>query len=89
MVSTASEVSRKPAVSINLYSRPLIKIVSSIVSRVVPGISDTIALSSFRRAFSNVDLPELGLPVIATGMPFLITFPIRNDDASLPARSLT
>jgi len=33
--------------------------VSSIVSRVVPGISDTIALSSIRRAFNNV-ITEFG-----------------------------
>ena len=39
---------------------------SSTVSLVVPGISLTKALFSFRSAFSKVDLPALGLPTIAT-----------------------
>jgi len=35
-------------------------------SRVVPGTSLTIALSSPRIAFSSADLPTFGLPTIAT-----------------------
>jgi hypothetical protein len=48
---------------------------SSIVSRVVPAILLTIARSSFSNAFSNVDFPALGLPIIATAVPFLMAFP--------------
>ncbi len=62
---------------------------SSITSLVVPGISETIALSSFSREFNNVDLPELGFPTIAIGMPFLITLPRLNESASLSASSFT
>ena len=68
---------------------PSITILSSIVSRVVPGISDTMALYSIRRAFNNVDLPEFGFPTIATGMPFFSALPSRNDCASLSASSFT
>ena len=50
-------------------------IVSSIVSRVVPRISLTIARSSPRRALSSVDLPALGAPTIATCTPCLIALP--------------
>ena len=53
----------------NLYSP--ITIVSSMASRVVPGISDTIAFSSFRMVFRRVDFPTLGLPMMVTGIPFL------------------
>ena len=45
------------------------------VSLVVPAISLTIALSSFNSAFKSVDLPTLGSPTIATGIPFFITLP--------------
>ncbi|MNE37670.1 hypothetical protein D3C80_1315330 [compost metagenome] len=58
---------------------PPIFISSSIVSRVVPAISETIALSSFNRAFNKVDLPTFGLPEITTGIPFLMALPKSND----------
>ena len=45
------------------------------VSLVVPGISETIALSSLIMLLSKVDFPALGLPTITTGTPFLIAFP--------------
>ena len=45
---------------------------SSITSRVVPFISDTIALSSFNILFKSVDFPEFGGPAIVIGIPFLI-----------------
>lgn len=45
--------------------------ISSTVSRVVPGTSLTIARSSCNKAFSNVLLPLLGVPRMATGMPCL------------------
>ena len=44
-------------------------------SRVVPGISDTIARSSFNSVFSNVDFPAFGFPAITVGTPFFMTFP--------------
>ncbi len=52
------------------------------VSRVVPAISETIARSSFNNAFNKVDFPTLGSPTIATGIPFLITFPTANESIS-------
>jgi len=41
------------------------------VSLVVPGISVTIALSVLKRAFNRLDLPTLGLPMIAIFIPSL------------------
>ena len=41
----------------------------------MPAISETIALSSFKSVFSNVDFPTFGSPIIATGIPFFIAFP--------------
>ena len=79
MDSTVSSVVRIPAVSTNLKATPSMFISSSMVSRVVPAMSDTIALSSFRSAFRRVDLPTFGSPTIATGIPFLITFPRANE----------
>ena len=61
---------------------PPMDISSSIVSRVVPAISDTMARSSFNKAFKSVDLPTLGSPTIATGIPFFITFPTANESIS-------
>ena len=68
-----------PAVSINLNLKPPIFTSSSIASLVVPAISDTIAFSSLTKQFNKVDFPTLGVPRIATGMPFLITLPKLND----------
>ncbi|MNS85744.1 hypothetical protein D3C72_1196180 [compost metagenome] len=79
ILSTTSLVSRIPAVSINLNPIPPITNSSSMVSRVVPAISETIARSSFNKAFSKVDFPTFGSPTIATGIPFLITFPTANE----------
>ena len=52
---------------------------SSMVSLVVPAISETMALSSFSKALSKVDFPTLGCPTIATGTPFFRTLPIANE----------
>ena len=41
----------------------------STTSLVVPAILVTIALSSFKRAFNNDDLPTFGFPIIATLIP--------------------
>ena len=62
--------------------------VSSITSRVVPWISETMALSSPSRAFSKVDFPTLGGPIIATGTPFLMAFPSSKELASRAISSL-
>ena len=52
---------------------------SSMVSRVVPAIALTMARFSLSSALSSVDLPALGLPMMATFTPFLITFPSLKD----------
>ncbi len=48
---------------------------SSIVSRVVPGTSLTIARSSCSSAFSKVLLPLFGAPMMATGTPSFNALP--------------
>lgn len=58
--SMGSEVSRSPAVSINRKRIPLISVVSSIVSLVVPGMLVTIALSYPRSEFRSDDFPAFG-----------------------------
>ena len=44
-------------------------------SLVVPAISETMAFSSFKRAFKSVDFPTFGSPIMATGIPFFMAFP--------------
>ena len=73
--SITSLVSLRPAVSMNLKFIPLIINESSMLSLVVPGISETIALSSLRSVFRRDDFPALGFPAIATEIPFFKTFP--------------
>ena len=51
---------------------PSIRMVSSMVSLVVPGTSLTIALWWPQSVFINVDLPTLGSPVMARVAPSLI-----------------
>ena len=75
MVSMESLVSRMPAVSMKRKVTPAMLTVSSMVSRVVPAMSETMARSSPSRALSRVLLPVLTAPTIATGMPFLIALP--------------
>ena len=82
--STISSVSRRPAVSMKRKRTPSIFRVSSTVSRVVPCTSETMARSSPSKAFKSVLLPVLVAPAIATGTPFLIAFPSRNESMSLP-----
>ena len=71
-----------PAVSVKRTSTPFIISVSSIVSRVVPRMSLTIALSSPSKAFRSVDLPALGAPTIATCTPCLIALPVSNESTN-------
>lgn len=54
-------------------------IVSCIVSRVVPWMSLTIAVSSPVSVLSSDDFPALVGPTIATGMPSFIACPVAND----------
>ena len=60
---------RMPAVSTNTYSVPSRVTFSSTASRVVPAMGETMARSWPVRAFSSVDLPTLGRPMMATLMP--------------------
>ena len=53
-----------PAVSAKIYSFPLNSTLVSTESIVVPGISETIILSSLRIAFIDEDLPTFGFPII-------------------------
>ena len=82
MFSNSSSVSRSPAVSISRKRIPSITTVSSMVSRVVPCMSLTIARCSPNSAFSSVDLPTFGAPMMATGIPFRIALPVRNEAIS-------
>ena len=79
-----SSVWRKPAVSIKRNNMPPMTKVSSIVSRVVPWMSLTIARSSPNRALSRVDLPTLGAPIMATGIPCLMALPVLNEATRRP-----
>lgn len=76
--SMASVVVRRPAVSMKRYVTPPMVAVSSMVSRVVPGMSLTMARSSPTRRLRMEDLPALGLPMMATGMPFLMALPVEK-----------
>ncbi len=58
---------------------PFIFTNSSIVSLVVPSISVTIALSSFKIAFNSEDFPAFGFPIITVLIPSFITLPLSND----------
>ena len=73
--SISSFVSLIPAVSINFKVIPSIVTYSSIVSLVVPFVSLTIALSSFKIVFNNEDFPAFGFPIIAVFIPSLSIFP--------------
>ena len=81
MRSMTSCVSRRPAVSIKRNNTPLSVITPSTVSRVVPHISLTMALSSCNRALSRVLLPVFVSPTMATGTPFFTALPTLNEPA--------
>ena len=61
--------------SISRSSTPPQRTDSSTVSRVVPGMSVTMARSYPARAFSKEDFPALGRPTMAVRTPRLRTFP--------------
>ena len=79
MRSNRSSVERMPAVSRNRKRMPPMLARSSITSRVVPAISETIARSSLSRRFSSVDFPTFGAPAIATATPSLMALPSENE----------
>lgn len=53
---------RRPAVSMRLYFLSLKVTSVSVLSRVVPAMSETMIFSSPKREFTSEDLPALGLP---------------------------
>ena len=59
---TSALSSRNPAVSVNSKATPSTATGTSIISRVVPAISETMAASRPTNAFNKVDLPLLGGP---------------------------
>ncbi len=77
MRSTASSVSRRPAVSTTVSGMPAISITRSTGSRVVPGIGVTIAASSRASALSRLDLPTFGSPTSTTVRPSRSSAPVR------------
>ena len=77
--STLSSVFLIPAVSIILRLIPPRLIFSSKVSRVVPSISVTIALSSPSIKLRSDDFPALGFPRITVLTPSFIIFPLSKD----------
>ena len=76
MLSIGSSVFLIPAVSISLSNISSNLTYSSIVSLVVPGISETIALSCPVKRFKSDDLPEFGRPAIHVLMPSLTYLPL-------------
>ena len=88
MRSSVSSVVRIPAVSINRNRMSSMTMLSSIVSRVVPAISDTIALCSPTRRFRRVLLPTFGAPIIATPTPLRIALPVWNEFLSFSTTSI-
>ncbi len=78
--SITSSLSRIPAVSIMTAAYPLKSMGTSITSRVVPAISETIATSLFAKAFNKLDLPTFGAPVKAIRKPSRIRSPILLSD---------
>ena len=71
-----------PAVSIKRNDMPFISVTSSITSRVVPSMLDTIARSSPKRALRRVDFPTFVFPMMATAMPSLSACPILKEWSS-------
>ena len=67
--SIKSSLSRIPAVSTNFNIIPFKLIWVLIKSRVVPGISVTIEVSSLVKQFNKLDLPTFGAPNITVSTP--------------------
>jgi hypothetical protein len=73
--SMESEEERMPAVSMRRMGRPWRLMVSSMVSRVVPAVSETMARSKPRRWLRSEDLPTLGSPKMTVRTPSRRTRP--------------
>ena len=71
-----------PAVSTKRTGMPLSEAVSETVSRVVPGISVTIARSCSSRRLKRLLLPTFGRPTMASVNPSCTSFPYANLRAS-------
>ena len=71
-ISTKSSASLIPAVSVRITGIPPKSKRTSITSRVVPSISDTIATSRFANTFKIVDFPAFTGPIRAIFTPSLI-----------------
>ena len=67
--STLPVASRMPAVSLTTIGSPSRSSFTSMMSRVVPASSETIATSRLARALSRLDLPALGAPASTTWKP--------------------
>ena len=76
-ISIRSLDSRNPAVSTSVTGSPFRSSETSIISRVVPGISETIATSRLAMAFNNEDFPAFGAPAMTTLNPSLRISPRR------------
>ena len=66
---TSSVAPRRPAVSVSTKAMPPNATGTSIRSRVVPAMSETIAASRDTSALSNVDFPLFGGPAMTTRKP--------------------
>ena len=76
--STMSFVSLMPAVSIRFIVIPFIIMFPSIMSRVVPSMSVTIAFSVPISLFNKLLFPTFGFPIIPMFIPSLIIFPFSD-----------
>ena len=83
MRSILFSVSRMPAVSIRMSGTPPILMDSSMVSRVVPGMSVTMARSSCKSAFNRLDFPAFGRPTIAVRRPSRMMRPSSERESSV------
>ena len=68
-ISIGSLVSRRPAVSTKVTGNPQRSQRTSMASRVVPGIADTMATSRRAKALRRVDFPAFGGPARTTVKP--------------------
>ena len=87
--STRSVLSRSPAVSTRRNGKPSTTACASMASRVVPGISVTIARSLPSSALNREDFPALGGPAITSRAPSRSRSPSGAVAASPAIRSRT
>ena len=79
---------RMPAVSRKRKTTPSMLARSSMTSRVVPAMSETMARSSLSRRLSKVLFPTFGAPTMATATPSLMALPSENELRRASIRSL-